>query len=713
MRILFIIRRNLFIMILPLVLTFYTAVPLLAADRMAANNESNVQEGETLSLVKKTIQESDGEDNSEEMFAEYVDRLFASEDSQQNPSGRRKSKKNTGSRFTGSAGIIYSSIYSGIQEIAAGRRESAVFTFPVEDLGYGSDISWSARDLGAQSVVSEGNITDEAVDLTYEIFEQEIQITQIIHSLLADCPYELYWHDKTVGVSRETSFGAVFKNGEWRSYVDGYYVISLAVTDEFALSDYIVNTEKTGSVTFAADNAHEIVSEYQGLSDMEKLSSYREEICRLVSYNHEALAGASEYGNPWQLIWVFDKDETTNVVCEGYAKAFQYLCDLTTFENSSVCGYTVTGMMSGGTGEGPHMWNIMTLDDDTNYLADVTNSDEGTLGQDGELFLVPFTSGSVQEGYSFNCVDGYHVTYTYDSATIGLFTEKELTIAAVPYEKMPEPDPLEIFVQPRDVEAEANDRVILHIETNLEEVVYRWQWTIDGRFWKNCTSKGSDTDTFIFLMKEVLNGRVYRCAVTNGEETVYSAGAKVTLREPLLVIMVQPQDAAAAVDERVTLHLEANQDNAIYQWQRSQDGTYWRNCTSEGCNTDTFSFLMKEAFNQRKYRCKVTASGDTVLSDVITVYFLTDLEITEHPEDVYASIGDQVTLRVKADRTDVSYQWQYFTNRKTWKNCAYTGCNTDTFRFKMTETFSGRRYRCIITYGTKRYISDEAVIYIR
>ena len=29
-----------------------------------------------------------------------------------------------------------------------------------------------------------------------------------------------------------------------------------------------------------------------------------------------------------ELIWVFDGDSSTNVVCEGYAKAFQYLCDL-------------------------------------------------------------------------------------------------------------------------------------------------------------------------------------------------------------------------------------------------------------------------------------------------------------------------------------------------------------------------------------------------
>ena len=111
--------------------------------------------------------------------------------------------------------------------------------------------------------------------------------------------------------------------------------------------------------------------------------AFRDEICELVSYN-AAAAGESYtdgYGDPWQLIYVFDGDDSTNVVCEGYAKAFQYLCDL-----SGLTCYTVTGAMAGGTGEGPHMWNIVTLGDE-NYLVDVTNSDAGTVGQNGGLFL--------------------------------------------------------------------------------------------------------------------------------------------------------------------------------------------------------------------------------------------------------------------------------------------------------------------------------------
>lgn len=68
--------------------------------------------------------------------------------------------------------------------------------------------------------------------------------------------------------------------------------------------------------------------------------------------------------------------------------------------------------MSGGTGEGNHMWNIVTMDDGKNYLVDVTNCDGFSLTANGNsyswsssvgfpdrLFLVG-ASGSVETGYT-------------------------------------------------------------------------------------------------------------------------------------------------------------------------------------------------------------------------------------------------------------------------------------------------------------------------
>ena len=121
-----------------------------------------------------------------------------------------------------------------------------------------------------------------------------------------------------------------------------------------------------------------------------------------------------------------DDDDSTNVVCEGYAKAFQYLCDL-----SGLTCYTVTGEMAGGTGEGAHMWNIVTLGDE-NYLVDVTNSDDGTVGQNGGLFLAGTDVGRWNESYTFSAGRS-NIVYAYDPDQITLYDEEILTLARNDY----------------------------------------------------------------------------------------------------------------------------------------------------------------------------------------------------------------------------------------------------------------------------------------
>ena len=67
------------------------------------------------------------------------------------------------------------------------------------------------------------------------------------------------------------------------------------------------------------------------MDDYGKLCYFRDAICSLTDYNHEAVAD-KVYGDPWQLVWVFDGKPNTKVVCEGYAKAFQYLAGMATTE---------------------------------------------------------------------------------------------------------------------------------------------------------------------------------------------------------------------------------------------------------------------------------------------------------------------------------------------------------------------------------------------
>ena len=379
----------------------------------------------------------------EELFSEYVEQSFKGQLS----SGRRKAKKSISSVLSGYDRNVYEYITGQLPLIAAGQRASTAFDITTEILGL-EQTAWTAGELGVSTllVVDEqgdfvldddgyGIITDDAYDAVSE--KVSINSVKIIDVMLADHPYELYWYDKTQGCNIPYGFdvGVTYDQDidDYVIYVYGAIPMRFTVAQEFAAGLYEVDTSIGQSVQASVANAKAIVSKYSGSSDEDKLRGYMEEICDLVSYNDAAADGGVSYGNPWQLVWVFDGDPDTEVVCEGYAKAFKYLCDQSSFSNDISC-ILVTGRMTGGTGAGNHMWNIVNMEDGKNYLVDVTNCDEGTIGYPDELFLVGTEEtnidGSGKEGYYFSEVE---ITYSYDTGTEGLFSDADLELCGYNY----------------------------------------------------------------------------------------------------------------------------------------------------------------------------------------------------------------------------------------------------------------------------------------
>lgn len=217
-----------------------------------------------------------------------------------------------------------------------------------------------------------------------------------------------------------------------------------------------------------------IINANKSKSPYDKLKAYGDAVSKLVEYDFDAVghdnpssddydpAWSSNYIEPWQLINVFDDDPSTNVVCEGYSKAFKYLCDLGAPEVDCIL---VTGVMDGGTGAGGHMWNNVRMDDGRMYLVDITNSDDGdAMATDYPLFLRPYDSGKKPD----SCLDGFvlktlldgkklELSYQYYSQTwadeyndgsIGghfdmndMFGSGWLTLSSIPYDRTTPPSP--------------------------------------------------------------------------------------------------------------------------------------------------------------------------------------------------------------------------------------------------------------------------------
>lgn len=338
---------------------------------------------------------------------------------------------------------VYDQLVPEIQKIAAGQGDSSIFelsfqplTFTKEELGIEGDILVLDKENQYQ-------FSEEANEAVTNAFSAELDVNMLLNQLLARHPYELYWFDK---VFKQDDVSAISVrpicsvDGQQTTVTVSDCQILMVVSQDYAVTDaatqqyylYSPDTAKTGAASAAAATAAQVVAANQDKGTYSKLVAYAEYIKNAVSYNYAAADknNGYPYGDPWQLIYVFDGDPDTNVVCEGYSKAFKYMCDLTwTGSAPEVACYQVTGTMDGGTGAGAHMWNIVSIGG-LNYLTDITNCDSGTTGAPDQLFLCG-AEGSVDASYAAATTNGT-VTYVYDQNTKDIY-DQELALSKTKY----------------------------------------------------------------------------------------------------------------------------------------------------------------------------------------------------------------------------------------------------------------------------------------
>ena len=264
-----------------------------------------------------------------------------------------------------------------IKEVAAGELASTQFSFA--NTWTKTKAEWGIA--SDDPVISGGALTSTAE----KAIKAKLGLDALMQKQLLEMPYELYWYNKTQGVRMRYGISTLGDNVTVNNLT-----ISMNVSQDYAkfvnatsYNPFEADTTKTGAVADTPGKAQAVVDDHAGETDYQKLVSYREYIKGAVDYDHDAAGSGKPYGDPWQLIYVFDGKSDTNVVCEGYAKAFQYLCDLT-FQNQE--GRPSSALVSGKMDGGDHMWNVVAIGG-RNYLVDVTNCDTGSIGAPAQLFL--------------------------------------------------------------------------------------------------------------------------------------------------------------------------------------------------------------------------------------------------------------------------------------------------------------------------------------
>ena len=505
----------------------------------------------------------------------------------------------------------------------------------------------------------------------------------VYYVLVKDCSYAMYWHDIRLGVSA------------WIDTDGGKIDISVYVGADYAGSSNLkVNTSKISAVKTARTKAAAIVSKYASKSDLDKLRAYKDEICKLNEYNYDAADNGSRdttYGiNPWQLVYVFDGDPDTNVVCEGYSKAFQYLCDLSTFSSSKINCYCVSGI--------GHMWNVITMPDGRNYVVDVTWDDQNGAAAGDNYYFLAYATGRDVTDYTITTGYGWAESHRpYDEYMFDIYTVKDLTLSTVPYGSSV--TKLKITTQPTSQSVPVGSTATFKVVASGKGLRYQWYYrTSSSQPWTKVSSKGTSA-TYNLTTKTRHNGYQYYCCITDQYGAVLnSSTVKLTVgkADGKPVITKQPTSQTVAVGKTATFKVTATGATS-YQWQyRKTSSGSWTNVSSKGTSA-TYTLTTADRHNGYEYRCKVTNAKGSVYSSVVKLTVVAKPVITANPKSVSVTAGKTATFKVTATGDKLSYQWYYKKpGTSTWVKVSANGTSA-TYKLTTAARHNGYVYRCRVT----------------
>lgn len=272
--------------------------------------------------------------------------------------------------------VVYRTILHKAEEIMQGRSNTPSVNVSFQNMKVDISNCTTYKELKA--------VADKAMS--------EIDYKNVYHALHADYEYYFWWeYNMNWSIS---DIELIVNNNNIKS---SFFSIVLTPASVYAKDDDHIDTKVLSKAQDAYKTALSIATDIGEMSDKEKLSYFKDWILSNVSYDDEVLTLAKTEPEDKKVIEsknyisVFDKDKNTNAICGGYTNAFQLLCDLSDID--AVCLKEV-GTVISGKEESEHAWNVIVIGEKF-FLADITNSQKGTVGQNGDLFLKEIPEGSI------------------------------------------------------------------------------------------------------------------------------------------------------------------------------------------------------------------------------------------------------------------------------------------------------------------------------
>ena len=379
---------------------------------------------------------TDPEEQAENFF-------FAQDESAAEKQSPARPMSLKGDRLSGNDLKYYNRYKSIISGVAARTRENSYIT--VKAGAFLGKRTFTAKQLGVKSIGYKKNGTwyvYPAAQKKIAALFDPVSWKRVYTSVLSDLSDDSYWVDwYAEGTFYEWHYRGTFNSSKITFTKDSAIQFRLPVMPEFAKDAnasevYIFKADKTkiASADQAKANARSIVQSFDselnttfaGSTDEEidlnRLWRYCLWITLLTDYDHEAAVNDDvQRTTPWSMISVLDGKDETKAVCAGYARAFKYLCDLSTFKSDWIDCQIVSGTTTDS--NVGHMWNIVRMNDGENYVVDPTWIDDGETS-DNSWFLRGAPSGTAD---SYTIDSSYRV---YDEWVRQTFAPAERKLSA-------------------------------------------------------------------------------------------------------------------------------------------------------------------------------------------------------------------------------------------------------------------------------------------
>lgn len=174
------------------------------------------------------------------------------------------------------------------------------------------------------------------------------------------------------------------------------------------------------------------------------------------------------------------------------------------------------------------------------------------------------------------------------------------------------------------------------------------------------------------------------------------------------IITAQPQNQTICAGGMASFHVKADGTNLRYQWQASTDGATWNSISGE--TSETLN-LPGPAINQSgtQYRVLISSPCGMVTSGMATLAVRPKATISLQPQDQTVCAGEDAAFRVKAEGTNLTFQWQSSADGNHWSNVS-GGASEILKRSNVQVSADNWQYRVVIASACDTLRSNAVVL---